>query len=149
MIRYWNHQVHLWLKFYIMERLTPEGKRPGTFENMFTYMVSALWHGFYPCYYVMFFFNGLLGEVCKDLYRARTLFSFIPGIVQTILANQLSFILLNYNGVIFCALTWENTLQFMKSTNFDAPILLFTFLVLSRSLGLVRYARKLEAKKVS
>ena len=31
MLRFWNHQVHLWLKFYIMARLTPVGKRPGVF----------------------------------------------------------------------------------------------------------------------
>lgn len=29
MLRFWNHQVHLWLKFYIMARVTPVGKRPG------------------------------------------------------------------------------------------------------------------------
>ena len=70
MLRFWNHQVHLWLKFYIMARISKPGKRPGMFESMSTFIVSAFWHGFYPFYYVMFFFAAILVECAKDMYKA-------------------------------------------------------------------------------
>jgi len=100
MLRFWNHQVHLWLKFYIMARLTPAGKRPGMFENMATFIISAFWHGFYPFYYVMFFFAAILSEVAKDIFKARILFGFIPSALRPIIANFLSFLCMNYLGIL-------------------------------------------------
>ena len=55
MLRYWNYQVHLWLKFYVMQRLVKPGQRPGAFASILTFMISAFWHGFYPWYYLLFF----------------------------------------------------------------------------------------------
>ena len=34
-----------------------------------TNLVSAFWHGFYPSYYLMFFFFALVTEIAKDLYK--------------------------------------------------------------------------------
>jgi len=56
MLKAWNHQVHLWLKFYVQLRLVTPGKRPSMMVSMSTFIVSAFWHGFYPFYYIMFFF---------------------------------------------------------------------------------------------
>lgn len=70
------------------------------FENMVTFLVSAFWHGFYPFYYVMFFFAAILSEVAKDVFKARILFSFIPGFLRPIIANQLSMLSLNYFGIL-------------------------------------------------
>jgi lysophospholipid acyltransferase len=79
MITHWNHMIHIWLKHYIYLRTLKVGQKPGVLNNMATFLVSAFWHGFYPFYYIMFFFAGLLGEVAKDFYRSRILFSFIPS----------------------------------------------------------------------
>lgn len=147
MLRYWNHQVHLWLKFYVLQRLTPVGKQPGMFESMSTFILSAFWHGFYPSYYALFFFAALLSEVSKDIYKAGTLFSFIPALLRPILANQLSMLSLNYCGILICALTWENSKKFMGATYGLVPIGLTVSLLLSRNLGMVKYAKKLDAKK--
>ena len=35
-------------------RLIQPGKKVGFKENITTFMVSAMWHGFYPFYYIMF-----------------------------------------------------------------------------------------------
>jgi lysophospholipid acyltransferase len=100
MLRFWNHQVHLWLKFYVMGRLCAPGKRPGAFENMMTFIVSAFWHGFYPFYYVLFFFAALLVEVSKDIFKARYLFRFIPSVLRPVVANLVSMVIMNYLGIL-------------------------------------------------
>ena len=146
MLRYWNHQIHLWLKFYIMARLTPPGKRPGMFENMVTFLVSAFWHGFYPFYYVMFFFAGVLSEVAKDIFKARVLFSFIPAPLRPFVANFFSMLCLNYMGILHCGLTFERGGNFMRSTYALVPVGLIVFLAVSRSMGMVKMAQRLEAK---
>ncbi len=47
----WNIGTSKWLKQCVYQRLTPLGSSP-TFAAVFgTYVVSALWHGFYPGYY--------------------------------------------------------------------------------------------------
>lgn len=59
---------------YVQARVVKAGKRPGMKENLTVFMVSAFWHGFYPFYYVMFFFTYIFTEVSKDVYRSRILF---------------------------------------------------------------------------
>lgn len=100
MLRYWNHMVHLWLKFYVFGRLVTPGKKPGVFENMATFIVSAFWHGFYPFYYVMFFVAAMLSELAKDVYKCWIFFEFIPPTLKPILANMLSMIAMNYCGIL-------------------------------------------------
>ena len=61
-----------------MFRLVTPGQRAGFKENLAAMMMSAFWHGFYPGYYVMFFFFGIINEVTKDVYRAWPLFVDVP-----------------------------------------------------------------------
>ena len=138
--------MHLWLKFYIMARLTPVGKRPGAFENMATFIVSAFWHGFYPFYYVMFFFAAVLSEVAKDIFKSRYLFRFIPAALRPFVANFASFLCMNYLGILQSALTFHNGGQFLLATWGLVPVSLLLIMGFSRTFGLVRYAQKLEAK---
>lgn len=140
MLRFWNHQVHLWLKFYIMARISTPGKRPGMFESMSTFIVSAFWHGFYPFYYVMFFFAAILVECAKDMFKARALFGSIPPFARTIIANFLSLFCLNYFGILQNALTFQRGGAFMQGTWAIVPVGLVIFLGASRSLGLVKMA---------
>lgn len=131
-----------------MGRLVTPGKRPGTFESMSTFIVSAFWHGFYPFYYVMFFFSAVLSEVAKDIFKSRSLFTAIPAAVRPWIANFGSMLCMNYLGILLVALTFERGGVFMSATYAFVPIGLFILLTASRSLGLVKYAQKLEAKKV-
>jgi lysophospholipid acyltransferase len=62
-----------------------EDERPGTIQNLITFLVSAFWHGFYPFYYVMFIFAGLFAELTKDIYRSRIFFEFIPSFLRPII----------------------------------------------------------------
>lgn len=79
--------IHIWLKHYVYNRTLVNGQKPGLVNSMAVFIVSAFWHGFYPFYYVMFFFCAFLGELAKDVYRSRIYFSFIPHPLSSILAK--------------------------------------------------------------
>ena len=146
-MRCWNHQVHLWLKHYVLARLTAPGKRPGAFENMTTFIVSAFWHGFRPFFYIMFFFAAILVEISKDLYKAGAVFSFIPKPVRYLLSNFLTMLVMNYFGVLHNAKEWGKGSVFCAGTYYFVFIGLIVTLTATRSLGLVKYAQKLESGK--
>ncbi|KAL7713938.1 Membrane-bound O-acyltransferase (MBOAT) family protein [Entamoeba marina] len=49
----WNIQTERWLRYYIYERLA-QSKQLSAYKTLFTNMVSAVWHGLYPGYYIAF-----------------------------------------------------------------------------------------------
>jgi hypothetical protein len=139
--------VHLWLKFYVQGRLVETGKRATFLESMATFIVSAFWHGFYPSYYIMFFFAAILSEVNKDIFKAGILFhKYIPASIRPIVANFAALFQMNYLGVVFTATTWSNTVFFLKATYAIPWILLLLALFYSRGTNMVGRAKKLEAK---
>ncbi len=87
MMQYWNHQIHVWLKHYVYNRTLGKNDRGGLKNNLAVFITSAFWHGFYPFYYVMFFFCAVLGELAKDIYRSRVFFRWIPYPLNSILAK--------------------------------------------------------------
>ena len=114
---------------------------------MITFMVSSLWHGFYACYHVMFFFTAITVELSKDMYRARILFRFIPDALQTPIAWVFSYIILDYLGTCVNALSLANVVKFVSATYGFVFIAVGVGFVLFRFCGLMKYARKLEQKK--
>ena len=115
---------------------------------MSTFIVSAFWHGFYPFYYVMFFFAAILQEISKDLYKARYMFSFIPKEIRPFIGNQVTMLTLNYNGCMFNALTFENGIKFGNATYWWSFAIITVALIFSRTFGLVRIVQKMEAKQI-
>jgi hypothetical protein len=77
-VKLWNHQVHIWLKNYVQARVVTPGMRPTAKHTMMVFIVSSIWHGFYPYYYVLFIFAALNLELCKDIYKSRYLLKWIP-----------------------------------------------------------------------
>ncbi|XP_032777415.2 lysophospholipid acyltransferase 1 [Daphnia magna] len=55
----WNKFTNRWLRFVVYERT-------GRFQTVLTYCLSAMWHGFYPGYYITF----LGGALCTLASRA-------------------------------------------------------------------------------
>lgn len=55
-MRNWNHQTHLWLKYYVQQRLVDVGQKPSNRETALVFLASSLWHGFYTQFYIMYFF---------------------------------------------------------------------------------------------
>lgn len=62
----WNIRTSKWLKEYVYFRSVKPGERPGALANLFTYAVSAFWHGFYPGYYMFFLSASVLTITAKS-----------------------------------------------------------------------------------
>ncbi len=71
----WNHQVHVWLKYYVQHRLVQVGEHPTNMATFLTFMTSALWHGIYPMYFACFFYIFVLCEISKDFFKAGDKFA--------------------------------------------------------------------------
>lgn len=84
-MKYWNSSVSNWLKHYVQLRLIEPGQKSGFTATFLTFCMSGLWHGFYPMYWVGFLMAGIFQELCKDIFRARRLFDFIPAPLSTII----------------------------------------------------------------
>ena len=147
LLRAWNHRVHIWLKHYVSERLTGKDERPTGWHYLATYMISAFWHGFYPMYYVNFFFVAVASFVHKDVYSMWILFRPIPRPIRIGLCIFVNIFTVNYIGMMQTALTIENGFKFLKATYYFVPIMLIITLTATRSLGLVRIAKKLELRE--
>jgi lysophospholipid acyltransferase len=61
----WNINTNNWLRNYVYLRVTPRGKKPGFRASLLTFGTSALWHGFYPGYYLTFIFASLIQTAAK------------------------------------------------------------------------------------
>ncbi|KAI6778250.1 Lysophospholipid acyltransferase [Emericellopsis cladophorae] len=65
----WNMNTNNWLRNYVYLRVTPRGKKPGFRASMITFGTSALWHGFYPGYYLTFLLASLIQTAAKHFRR--------------------------------------------------------------------------------
>lgn len=62
----WNMNTNHWLRNYMYLRVTPRGKKPGFRASLATFVTSALWHGFYPGYYLSFILAAFLQTIAKS-----------------------------------------------------------------------------------
>lgn len=62
----WNMNTNNWLRNYMYLRVTPKGKKPGFRASLATFVTSAVWHGFYPGYYLSFVLAAFLQTVAKS-----------------------------------------------------------------------------------
>ena len=53
----------------VYERLTPAGRRPGFRTLVATQLVSGVWHGLFPGYWLFFATSAVMFEAGKTLYR--------------------------------------------------------------------------------
>ncbi len=63
----WNISAHMWLKYYIFLRMLPNDKKGSgqAAAALTTFVISAIWHGFYPGFFVFFIGAGLLDYQAK------------------------------------------------------------------------------------
>lgn len=62
----WNMKTNMWLRNYVFLRVTPRGKKPGFRATLATFVTSAVWHGFYPGYYLTFVLASFIQNVAKS-----------------------------------------------------------------------------------
>jgi lysophospholipid acyltransferase len=78
----WNISAHNWLKYYVYLRQLDNSKRTSVnFRSTFlTFLMSAIWHGFYPGYYIFFTGAGLMDYHSKLAERALS--PFVKGVPE-------------------------------------------------------------------
>ncbi|KAI3379365.1 hypothetical protein SNEBB_007735 [Seison nebaliae] len=129
---YWNIGTKNWLRRICYDR-APVGR------TALTYVLSALWHGFYPGYYITFI-GAALGT-----YAGRS----IRKSIRPIFANNrfmicysaltwiMSHLVLAYYSVFFVLLSWDDSLKFLNQTYWIVPIVTTILIIVlpHRSLG--------------
>ena len=115
-------------------------------NNMAVFVTSAFWHGFYPFYYIMFVFSAILSELAKDIYRSRIFFRWIPTPLNSIIANFLSMLMMNFMGISFMLLTFEKGWRFSSSVYHFVYIVITIFFIIFRFGDITKKAAKLEQK---
>ncbi|RMJ26850.1 MBOAT family [Aspergillus sp. HF37] len=65
----WNKNTNHWLRNYVYLRVTPKGKKPGFRASLATFATSAVWHGFYPGYYLTFVLGSFIQTAGKSFRR--------------------------------------------------------------------------------
>ena len=111
----WNICTANWLRRCVYERVPPSGPRTAS-----TFAMSALWHGFYPGYFLCFLTCGLINETARVLRRhLRPLIIPNEKAEKTVLAQLYHFgswfitiSSLNYCAVPFVVLSFEQAIRF-------------------------------------
>ncbi|KAI0603249.1 MBOAT, membrane-bound O-acyltransferase family-domain-containing protein [Biscogniauxia sp. FL1348] len=83
----WNMNTNKWLRYYIYLRVTPRNRKPGFRASLATFVTSALWHGFYPGYYLTFVLASFVQTAAKH-YRRNVRPFFLDPVSQKPLPSK-------------------------------------------------------------
>lgn len=124
--------AHNWLKYYVYLRQLPNGQKGSMnfASSLLTFMMSAIWHGFYPGYYIFFSGAALMDYQGKLAERAiAPYFEGMPHIVNRILAYLWCYIGCSYFAVGFTLLSVEKFHQVYMSLYYYFHVILIVSLV--------------------
>ncbi|MCQ2816817.1 MAG: hypothetical protein MJ252_06085 [archaeon] len=126
----WNPSIHIWLKYSLFLRLININHKfffhNFTLASYCVFLCSALWHGFYPVYYLVFpwFFmwqnyNDKFDKLgfAEYIDKSNVPFQFIMWIINQFLMNCLS--------AVFFILDYPLVKQFMKNLYCIPMIMIF------------------------
>lgn len=126
----WNISVHMWLKYYVYLRLVKKDKKGIQIVPILsTFVVSAIWHGFYPGYYLFFISSGLLDYQFKLGSKIWVLFTWMPVHLQRFLLFAITYIQCAYWGLSFILLDMSRIHKFHSALSYSMHfVLLGSFL---------------------
>jgi hypothetical protein len=125
--------VHLWLKYSVFLRLKNLDKRNIVRKinpELITFMVSAFWHGFYPNYYIAFFFAFEMEQISGLISTKTKLFEILENSKKTsnawmyYLGGFVSNLMLNSVGVYFALTIFVKGNAFAYNLKFVPYILM-------------------------
>mmetsp|Transcript_8660 Transcript_8660/g.36105 ORF Transcript_8660/g.36105 Transcript_8660/m.36105 type:complete len:500 (-) Transcript_8660:29-1528(-) len=158
----WNKGTALWLKNYVYFRVSKrplrEGEDPKTTKRpglppaqgqLVVYVVSAIWHGFYPGYYYFFvgyFFFSHVGNslgpwVTSRVYKEGT----VLGHIYTAFCILLTLTVLDYNAASFAVLAHSYSIEVWTGFYFYLHIIIVVLFGLV-SAGFFRPPRRAPKK---
>lgn len=129
-INFWNRSVHLWLKYQVYFRLInlPHKFFYKKFENasLCVFVISALWHGFYPGYYIFFIQMYFFQQAAKMLEKKINFFQKVKSfnILVRLILNYICIFTIGSLGYAFCVLDLSNSIKFYKTLYFIPNIFL-------------------------
>jgi lysophospholipid acyltransferase len=151
---YWNISVHTYLKRYIYTRILPDNAdfAQRQLASSRTFLVSAIWHGFHPTYFLVFghfFLYTLIDKHLKGILKllkieklpAEKFFIYILRII-------ILFFLVPYHCLMFVCLDHHKLFMFVKSIYYFGVYLalvpnIFLYIVTI----ILKKSRKKEGKK--
>jgi len=92
----WNISVSHWLRIYVYERMTGKHRKGGFKEVMATQITSAIWHGLYPGYILMFVGTGLM------MFGSRVLYRYQQGVPEHKKGVKVAFAVAQFLYANFC-----------------------------------------------
>lgn len=127
-IQYWNRSVHIWLKYHLFLRLinTKYFSKNKGLASMITFSVSAVWHGFYPSYYLFFAQYFFIEQITAYLENRFDLFNVIDksNFFIKFIAWKCVMATLCYFGQTFPILYPQFIYNYYKAFNFIPNIML-------------------------
>ncbi|CEG40878.1 lysophospholipid acyltransferase [Plasmopara halstedii] len=131
--RAWNKGTQNWLERYVYTRTGN--------SLLATYLVSALWHGFYPGYY-LFFLTVPLATAVNRLARRHVRPYVVDSPIKPlydVFGMICTAMVVNYLAVSFVVLSWEDAVAGFRSMRFAGHLglvvcyLLLTFVPIKKS----------------
>ena len=147
----WNISAHMWLKYYIFLRMLPNDKKGSgqAAAALTTFVVSAIWHGFYPGFFVFFIGAGLLDYQAK--LAGPALYPLVKGRLPEALIYAICwawcYLMCGYFASAFVLLSFENFHQVYASMFYIMHIVLGSLMLISHAL--MPSSGKSSAKEVS
>eukprot|EP01017_Pseudomicrothorax_dubius_P034757 TRINITY_DN4798_c0_g1_i7.p1 TRINITY_DN4798_c0_g1~~TRINITY_DN4798_c0_g1_i7.p1 ORF type:complete len:336 (-),score=42.86 TRINITY_DN4798_c0_g1_i7:61-1068(-) len=140
-VDYWNRSVQLWLKHYVYLRFATEEEmkksaKRATQANHFTFIMSALWHGLYPGYYLAFIYWGFFNETCRKFFKIRHKFNAISHPIFYPMKWFVVNLFYNYGAIPFFLLDLRESLKYMQHTVFLGPLVILFIYFLSHQIPL-------------
>uniref|UniRef100_A0A7S0WFI8 Uncharacterized protein n=1 Tax=Pyramimonas obovata TaxID=1411642 RepID=A0A7S0WFI8_9CHLO len=128
---HWNICTGNWLRHYVYDRVTPEGKKPGLRSLVVTQTVSGVWHGLYAGYWLFFVSTALMLHGSRYFYK---MIGAAPKSVRpalTVFHGLLSALQLNYLAPSFMVLNFKETVDIWRSVGFIGHVTMAALLIMS------------------
>ncbi|KAI8595699.1 MBOAT, membrane-bound O-acyltransferase family-domain-containing protein [Dissophora ornata] len=150
----WNKGTNRWLRNSVYLRVVKPGAKPGLIETFSTFAVSALWHGFYPGYYLLFA-SAAFALTAGKLLRAHLRPRFVSATTgktplwYNLAGTVITQMTINYMSMPFLILTLKDSLELWKDLYFVVHIGVIAIILLTPVLFPVKRKSKKEQQKQS
>jgi len=118
----WNICTEGWLRHYCYERLI--GTRFEKFRRLATFLLSAVWHGLYPAYYIFFISAAIHREAAAMARRKIRPYvlsipeKYHPQFIYDIITTAFTLMTMNYCAITFAMLNFKDSYYLWKNTYF-------------------------------
>lgn len=152
---HWNIRTGIFLKNYVYERLAGPGGKAGFVHVLMTQLVTALWHGVYPGYFIFFVGTVFYLQSASTIYRAERLLlperlhSFLPWWLLKVFWTDLA---VTYMAMAFVLLDGKVSIEVHRDVYFLPHIIMVVLTLLglflpssrSRTSGAAKAAKKTQ-----